>query len=119
MPALMGYMISSLKKNKRAFGNGIAMLIQNLVGYLPAPLLYGYLNQLGSGQESRNGMIMLTFWTLWGIFFLVLVKLNENSQKNDHQEQNLLLSQMPFPEHTTTKPVFYMPEDIAPLPEVH
>jgi hypothetical protein len=27
MPALMGYMISSLKKNKRAFGNGIAMLV--------------------------------------------------------------------------------------------
>lgn len=46
----------------------------NLLGYLPAPFLYGLVVQLTSptGEKSNSGMIMLMTWILIGAFLLSL-----------------------------------------------
>jgi hypothetical protein len=44
MPAVMGLMISSVPKKLRAFANSTASLFHNLLGYLPAPFIYGLAN---------------------------------------------------------------------------
>ena len=58
----------------RAFCNSTAHLFHNLLGYLPAPFIYGLVNKLEGSQESRAGMIFLMGWTLWGVVGLYLAK---------------------------------------------
>ena len=52
MPTLTGLMISSIPKNIRTFGNALAQFAFNLLGYLPSPFLYGYLNSLDKNKPS-------------------------------------------------------------------
>lgn len=74
MPAVMGIMISSIPKYLRSFGNSNAQLIQNLLGYFPSPFVYGLVCNLTGGEESRAGMILLMFWSLWGVLGLSIGK---------------------------------------------
>lgn len=46
MPAVTGLMLHSIPKNIRAFGNSQAQLFHNLLGYLPSPFVYGFVNQI-------------------------------------------------------------------------
>ena len=75
MPAVMGLMISSVPKKLRAFANSTASLFHNLLGYLPAPFVYGVVNELDGRKESRKGMIVLMCWSLWGVVGLYLVRI--------------------------------------------
>ena len=35
--------------------------------YLPAPFLYGLVNELLKDKGDRFGMFLLMFWSLWGV----------------------------------------------------
>ena len=74
MPAVIGIMISSIPKYLRAFGNSNAQLIQNLLGYFPSPFVYGLVCNITGGEESRGGMILLMFWSAWGVLGLSIAK---------------------------------------------
>lgn len=74
MPAVTGLMLNSVQKNLSAFAYSTASLFHNLLGYLPAPFVYGYVNQLAGNTDSRNGMIVLMAWSFWGVIGLVLAK---------------------------------------------
>ena len=50
VPTLQGLMISSIPTELRALGNSFAQLVMNLLGNLPAPLLYGYVQSLAQGM---------------------------------------------------------------------
>lgn len=78
MPAVTGLMLQSVPKNLSAFAFSTASLFHNLLGYLPAPFLYGYVNQIGGNPESRNGMILLMGWSAWGIIGLTLAKIERS-----------------------------------------
>lgn len=67
-------MISSIPKYLRSFGNSNAQLVSNLLGYFPSPFLYGLLCNLTGGEESRAGMILLMFWSVWGVLGLIIAK---------------------------------------------
>lgn len=43
MPPVTGIMINSVPDNQKASANSIANLCYNLLGYLPAPLIYGFI----------------------------------------------------------------------------
>ena len=43
LPALIGIMLNSVKQHQRGSANSIAQLSYNMLGYMPAPSLYGYL----------------------------------------------------------------------------
>ena len=74
MPAVTGIMISSIPKYLRSFGNSNAQLIQNLLGYFPSPFVYGLLCNVTGGEESRAGMILLMWWSVWGVIGLSIAK---------------------------------------------
>jgi hypothetical protein len=67
-------MISSVPKHLRALGNSTSQLAQNLIGFFPSPFLYGLVCRLTGGEESRWGMALLMFWSLWGIVGVSVAK---------------------------------------------
>lgn len=75
MPSVTGLMLKSVPKHLSAFAYSTASLFHNLLGYLPAPLVYGFVNHLDKLQpKSRNGMILLMSWSLWGVLGLFLAR---------------------------------------------
>ena len=81
LPPVTGIMINSVPDDQKASANSIANLCYNLFGYLPGPLIYGFVatftktkGPLGTVNKSRWAMGTLlysTFFTIscliWGI----------------------------------------------------
>lgn len=44
MPSLSGIMLESIDSNFKATGNSVANLSYNMLGFLPAPSVYGFVN---------------------------------------------------------------------------
>ncbi|CAD8139119.1 unnamed protein product [Paramecium octaurelia] len=72
VPAIMGIMITSIPREQRSSGNSLSHLFQELLGYLPAPVLYGFVQQQTGGSTSRWGMILLSTIGFCGLFYIVL-----------------------------------------------
>ena len=83
LPPVTGIMINSVPDSQKASANSIANLCYNLFGYLPAPLIYGFVatftksegpGLVGPVNKSRWAMGALLYSTiptisclLWGI----------------------------------------------------
>jgi len=50
LPTLTGLMISSIPQKLRNLGNSIAQFTFNLIGYIPAPVAYSYVNSLDKSK---------------------------------------------------------------------
>lgn len=81
LPTLTGMMLSAIPRHLRSIGSSVAQFVQNLTGYLPAPVIYGYVIAITGGGESRWGMRILMSWSLLGFIFLVFAKLAELKKK--------------------------------------
>ena len=82
-----GIMISSVPKQYRAFGNSTAQIFLNLFGFLPAPFLYGLLCQLTGGRDSQWGMVLVMFWSIFGLGSVTLAYFHDK-RKRDKKEMN-------------------------------
>lgn len=51
LPTLTGLMISSIPQKTRNLGNSIAQFTFNLLGYIPAPVAYSYINSLDPSKH--------------------------------------------------------------------
>lgn len=69
MPGLTGIMMVSVPPYLRAFGNSNGEIIKNILGYLPAPFMYGWFNSMFG---ERAGIKLIMFWGLWAPFLLAL-----------------------------------------------
>lgn len=83
MPAVIGIMISSIPKKMRALGYSAAQIVQNFLGYVPAPVVYGFVVERTGGEDSRYGMILLMLWSSWGVFCLFAAK---NARIKKHED---------------------------------
>ena len=64
MPILTGIIITSLPQHLRASGNSLQLFFGTLLGYLPAPYIYGALEDFfddGGKKSYFSNMIMLFF----------------------------------------------------------
>ena len=59
VPVLMGYMINTVPKNLQTEANSIANLTFNLLGFFPAPSLYGVVYQMNGSGDNRYGMLTI------------------------------------------------------------
>lgn len=73
IPNIQGVMISSLDNNLRAAGNSVSNILQNLLGFLPAPFAYGLIYDNTKETNPRLAMTITLWYSSAGIFFLVLV----------------------------------------------
>lgn len=92
VPPLTGVVINSVPDKLKTSANSIANLLQNLLGYLPAPGLYGLVASVSGGSTSRVPMGMLMFSTIFTISMLIMgitLKL-ENDAKQELQTASII-----------------------------
>ncbi|CAD8061376.1 unnamed protein product [Paramecium sonneborni] len=97
VPAIIGIMITSIPKDQRSSGNSLSHLFQELLGYLPAPVLYGYITQQTGGSTSRWGMILLSIFGFFGLFYIVLgiiFKSKQLKELNNQENQSELINKV-------------------------
>ena len=56
VPILTGYMLNTVPKNLQTEANSIANLTYNLLGFFPAPSIYGIVYQAKGSGNNRYGM---------------------------------------------------------------
>jgi MFS family permease len=59
MPVLTGTLLNMVPPSLRTLANSIANLVYNLLGYLPAPFIYGIVYESTGGGESRWGYVAI------------------------------------------------------------
>ena len=72
LPCMTGIMLSTVQKEYKTIANSIANLSYNLLGYLPAPTVYGLIHDAGEGGNSRLAMMMLMFSPIISILSLYI-----------------------------------------------
>lgn len=72
IPNIQGIMISSLKKDLRAAGNSISNILQNLIGFLPAPMVYGFIFEKTKDSNPKLAMTLTLWYSGVGIIFLLI-----------------------------------------------
>ncbi|CDW89605.1 major facilitator superfamily protein [Stylonychia lemnae] len=94
MPVLTGILLNTCPASLRTIANSIANLVYNLLGYLPAPYIYGLIYQLDGSGESRAGMLSLQISAVASsaLLGLLLIKMRalEKKQKATNQTKNQL-----------------------------
>jgi len=90
MPGLMGIMISSVHTRHRSFANSTSQTFQNLLGFMPAPVLYGMLNQLTGSEGSRAGMMLLMFWSVPSVIMLLIAYYAKRKSQSSQLKKKLL-----------------------------
>ena len=78
VPVITGIMVHSLSNKVKKLGVPIAVVLSNCLGYLPAPVVYGYVCDV-TGVPS-SGMLVALYWSALGILFLVpvCIKIKKN-----------------------------------------
>jgi MFS transporter, Spinster family, sphingosine-1-phosphate transporter len=83
VPGLTGILISSTTNRMKEVANSITHLCYNLLGYLPSPVLYGLICKYTGGAESRYGLAFILCWSVFGVFFLYLAKMQRKKLINN------------------------------------
>lgn len=65
-------MISSLSPENRAAGNSISNILQNLIGFLPAPFVYGMIFESTKKTDPKLAMGITLWYSCIGIVFIVI-----------------------------------------------
>lgn len=70
IPNLQGAMISSLRKQLRAPGNSISNIFQCLLGFLPAPFVYGIIYEHTENYDNKIAMNVILSYSIVGVIFI-------------------------------------------------
>lgn len=75
MPVLTGILLNSVPPSIKTLANSIANLMYNLIGYLPAPFIYGLAYEVTGGEKakSRWGLVAIESGAIISSSFLILV----------------------------------------------
>lgn len=71
LPSMTGIMLSTIDKQFKTTANSIANLSYNLLGYLPAPSIYGLIYDSGEGGNARAAMATLMFTPIISLICMI------------------------------------------------
>jgi len=71
LPAMTGMMLNTVEGSQKTAANSLANLSYNLLGYLPAPFVYGAIYDSGDGGNSRQAMATLMFSPIISVSALI------------------------------------------------
>lgn len=63
IPTLTGMMLASVSERDRTSANSLSQFLNNSLGFLPAPAVYGQVQALTGGETSRWGLIFTCGFT--------------------------------------------------------
>ena len=93
-------MLNAVEEKSKSFANASAQTYYNLLGFLPAPFLYGFLNSLSNQKNPTWGMIVLMNWGIFGFISLLIaffadrkvrLQLKKKSSNNKFSIENSLI----------------------------
>ena len=98
LPTLTGIMLNSVPEQRRTAAYSVATLFYNLLGYLPAPFIYGTVSTFGKNQAlaSRFALAAIIYSSLiTGVLVILayrkVLSNNANKEKSEDQEAPLLM----------------------------
>lgn len=68
---MTGMMLNTVEGTQKTTANSLANLSYNLLGYLPAPFVYGAIYDAGEGGNSRYAMSSLMFSPIISVVSLI------------------------------------------------
>lgn len=100
LPIVGGYVVSAIPKEHKGAGSSLNLLISNLFGNLPGPIIYGFLKDYFKDQKEYQRLpwkIIIHFFTLGFVSSLIsaynryrdLAKLEEEEKNKDKDGQEL------------------------------
>lgn len=90
VPPLVGIIINSVNENQKASAYSISNLLQNLIGYLPAPGLYGFIAKFTNSQKWAMGVLMYSTLISIGFCYLGIKLKLENDELNEMKKDSSL-----------------------------
>lgn len=84
MPAACGIMLNQVSPDMRTMANSFANFCYNLIGHLPAPLVYGYFQQKFKADWDHVGLFSLQVFTVLAIGFTVVANIRNRKFIRDH-----------------------------------
>ena len=95
VPVITGIIISSVPNNLRGVANSFTSFICNLLGYLPAPFIYGIINNTSIDTNNRLAFFIVMNYSFLGVFFLCLASYfrYKNFDLNNYNNRASLLEQ--------------------------
>lgn len=84
LPTIAGIMISRLKPQHKNIGSSIAQFCQNLLGYIPAPILYGLANEMDPKHTGSLGMRLLVIYQLQAVLLMIAFIVYEGVHDKNH-----------------------------------
>jgi sugar phosphate permease len=93
LPPITGIMINSVGEYQKSSANSIANLCYNLLGYLPAPQIYGLVSQWTGGSLSRWPMGVTLYSTILSVsllFFGIKIMLRRQEEEIERRGSTML-----------------------------
>jgi MFS family permease len=69
MPPATGILLNQVPQNMRTVANSVANMTYNLLGYVPAPYIYGYVYQQAGQGKSHSGFFAVEFFGFMSFVF--------------------------------------------------
>lgn len=81
LPIVIGIMLTKVEPEMRPTANSFANFMYNLLGFFPAPFVYGVANELSDNpKKSRYGMAVVMFACCLVAFFIFLAILSDKER---------------------------------------
>ena len=91
MPGLTGIMLNSLGDYSKEIANSVTHLCNNLLGYLPSPLLYGLVCSYTGGVHSTWGLKFLMLFSIIGVIMMYIAKTERHKFEFNSNANNPLI----------------------------
>jgi predicted MFS family arabinose efflux permease len=84
-----GYVLTTVPKDMTGTANGTFMFLLNVLGFMPAPMVYAAVKSYFG--ESKKAMTLLMYYNFLGLCALFLVSLIKKNKKEDNENEGTLL----------------------------
>lgn len=100
VPAITGIIISTAPNNLRGLANSLTSFLLNLFGFLPAPFVYGMINNAFKDVNNRLAFFCVMNYSFVGVLFLFLACYFRYRHFNEKNSGKSLLTQLKYSSKT-------------------
>lgn len=90
IPNAQGIMISSLKPELRAVGNSISVVLQCLLGFIPAPFVYGVIYNYSKSYDQKLAIALVLWYSIVGVLFYVVGTYYRFKKMEEEEERDCI-----------------------------
>ncbi len=87
MPGLTAIMLNAAPIAYKEVANSLTYFCYNIIGYLPAPVIYGLIRTYTGGDESIWGLAFIMSISLFGVLFLRFARKQRNKDEEEMENQ--------------------------------